>query len=66
MYYISIYVCIYKFECNYELCLKSNRTGVTNNQFLFQSTNFMISLSNLSPLSLMHFPILHFHISVYR
>ena len=31
------------FNHNYEVSLKSNETGVTNNLFQFQTTNYLVS-----------------------
>ena len=40
-----MYICVYKM-C---VCLKSKETGVTNNLFQFQTTNYMISPSKEPP-----------------
>ena len=40
------------------MCLKSNRSGVTNNLLQFQTTNYMVSPFKVFPFSLMHFSLL--------
>ena len=45
---VMAYLCskhLYIYTHVYEVCLKSNRTGVTNNLFHFQTTNYMVSPS---------------------
>ena len=44
--------------------MKSNGTDVTNNLFQFQTINYIIFLSKLSPSSLMLFPILLYNASM--
>ena len=63
--YICIFVCIRVYVYIAKVCLKSNGTGITNNLFEFQITNFMVFPLKSSLSSLINFPILLCHVSIH-
>ena len=63
---LGLYIYIYIYT-HTQVNLKSNKTGITDNSFLFKTTNYMVFSSKWFALSVMHFPILpHFYVLLER